>query len=257
MTAILQTSIPYDPLNARKLPGVQPLAPEDWIQRDEAYSEQIAERERLLADRRDQVLKMSSSALPAATELLEMVLAAGETVEDGAVIRQDGRRVALDWQDPLGSLGRIAQQDFCILEKPTGSPEHILTGAVLCFPASWTLAEKYMQPLTAIHVPVDSYDAGIAARVQRLFDGVQAGRPLWRFNALWYEDPTLFQPRSQSAPRQHSGPDQALYLRSERQAILRLPRTRAVVFSIHTRVLARADVMRQWGQPAAAGADLA
>lgn len=254
MTEILQTTIPYDPLDPRKLPGVQPLAPEDWVQRDEAYAAQIAERERLLAERRDQVLQLAPEALPAATELLETVLEVSENVQGQWVFRPDGSRVAIDWQDPLGTLGRIAQQDFCILEKPQGSDEHILTGAVLCFPASWTLAEKFMQPLTAIHVPVDSYDAGIAARVQRLFDGVQAGRPLWRFNALWYEDPVLHQPRSQLAPRVHADPAQAGYLRSERQAILRLPRTRAVVFSIHTRIVRREDAMRQWGQAEAAGA---
>ena len=117
-------------------------------------------------------------------------------------------------------------------------PEHVLTGAVLCFPASWKLSEKVGRPLTAIHDPVDEYDAGLAARVQRLFDGVQEGRPLWRMNQLWYADPELHQPRSVTAPRAiEDGPEGAAYYRSERQCILRLPQTQAVVFSIHTMVL--------------------
>lgn len=254
MTAILQKTIPYNPLEEKKLPGIQPLAPEAWLTADDAYAGQIAERERLLAGRRDEVLRLDARAMAAAQELLQMAL---DTLDPGAgdtALRPDGVRVPVDWEDPLGTLGRIAQQDFCILQKPEGAPEHVLTGAVLCFPASWTLAEKYLQPLTGIHVPVDSYDAGIAARVQRLFDGVQAGRPLWRFNALWYHDPALFQPRSQYAPRDRTHGSRAGYLRSEKQVILRLPQTRAVVFAIHTRVLARADVMRQWGAPQDDGA---
>ncbi|UWQ47274.1 heme-dependent oxidative N-demethylase family protein [Leisingera aquaemixtae] len=249
MTAILQKTIPYNPLEEKKLPGIQPLAPEAWLMADDAYAGQMAERERLLASRRDEVLQLDARAMAAAQELLHMALDALDPGAGDTALRPDGVRVPVDWEDPLGTLGRFAQQDFCILQKPDGAPEHVLTGAVLCFPASWTLAEKYLQPLTGIHVPVDSYDAGIAARVQRLFDGVQAGRPLWRFNALWYHDPALFQPRSQLAPRDRPHRSRAGYLRSEKQVIMRLPQTRAVVFAIHTRVLGRADVMRQWGAP--------
>lgn len=244
MTPILQKSLPHDPRHMRKLPGIQPLAPESWLVPDDAFAAQMAERERLLTSARADVLRLDAGAMAPAQELLEM---AAEAVDPGSfatgvVTRADGIRVALDREDPLGSLGRITQQDFCILQKPEGADEHVLTGAVLCFPASWTLAEKFLRPLTAIHIPVESYDAGLAARVQRLFDGVQQGRPLWRFNALWYHDPALHQPRSEHAPRVAPPEGQAQYLRSEKQVILRLPRTRAVVFSIHTFVVARQDL---------------
>ncbi|MFV1498090.1 DUF3445 domain-containing protein [Phaeobacter sp. JH20_02] len=255
MNEILQTRLPYNPLEERKLPGIQPLAPEDWLYFDAAFAAQMTERERLLTTQRAEVLQCGPGAMPAACELLEAVLAQlypeAAPSRPGHVLRPDGVQVQLVWEDPLGTLGRIAQQDFCILEKPQGADEHVLTGAVLCFPANWTLAEKYLRPLIAIHAPVDSYDAGIAARVQRLFDGVQQGRPMWRFNALWYADPTLHQPRRVSGDRPRPAADDAGYLRSERQTILRLPRSRAVVFSIHTSVLARADVLAQWGAPAA------
>ncbi len=237
MTAILQTSLPYD-LSARALPGIQPLPPDGWLTRDEAFAAQMARRDQLLRARPQAVLAMDPAALPAAQELLAEVLAlaypgAGDTVQ-----RPDGVRVRLDWDQPMRTLGHLVQEDLCLLQKR--GDEHVLTAAVLCFPASWRLSEKFMQPLTGIHVPVASYDAQIAKRVQRLFDGVQVGRPLWRFNALWYDDPELFQPRSVQAPRPEMPRDQAAYLRSEKQAILRLPRCRDVVFSIHSYVLDRA-----------------
>jgi hypothetical protein len=194
----------------------------------------VAERDRLLRTQRDSDLQMQPSARPAAQELLDLVLGLAYPAQVGAqmIERPDGVVVPLDREDPLGTLGRLVQEDFCILQKQ--ADEHVLTGAVLCFPASWMLAEKFGRPLMAIHVPVDSYDDNVGRRVQRLFDGVKPDRPLWRFNALPYNDPTLHQPRSQHARREDRNDARAQFLRSERQVILRLPETGAVVFAIHT-----------------------
>lgn len=224
--------MPYDPVK-RALPGIQPLGDDPWLIFDEAFADQMAERDRLLREKRGAVLVLDPQARSAADELLAMVLAekypdAGETVT-----RPDGVRVTVDRDDPLGTLGRIVQDDFVILQKL--GDEHVLTGAVLCFPANWTLAEKFLRPLSIIHDPVSEYDDNITRRVQRLFDGVRPGRPIWRYNALWYSNPDLFQPKSPEK-RVEGG-----YLRSERQCILRLPETQAVVFSIHTFLLQPED----------------
>ena len=132
-------------------------------------------------------------------------------------------------------LGRLVQNDFCILQKKDN--EHVLTAAALCFPASWSLEEKFLKPLIDIHVPVEAYDDNIAKRVQRLFDGLQINRPVWRFNALYYEDPNLFQPRSVNQPRRKPAPNKVKYFRSERQTIIKLPKSGAIIFGIHTFVV--------------------
>ena len=157
------------------------------------------------------------------------------TKNEGTVICPDGRTVFIDQNDPLATLGRLVQNDFCILQKE--HEEHVMTGAVLCFPASWSLAEKFMRPLTVIHEPVAPYNADIAKRVQRLFDGIKVDRPLWRFNALYYATPELFQPRNENDRRIVLEKNQARYFRSERQTLIRLPETGAVVFGIHTFIL--------------------
>lgn len=243
MTVILQKSIPYDPLAERPLPGIQPLAIEDWLLRDDAFAEQMAERERLLAERRSEVLALDENAMPAAQELLDLVLAQSYAGATDCVMRPDGVRVEIDGTRPMDTLCRLVQEDLCILQKR--GDEHVLTAAILCFPASWKLSEKFMRPLIAIHDPVASYDDDIAKRVQRLFDGIQTGRPLWRSNALWYEEAALFQPRSASAPRPVRDRAGAKYLRSERQCLLRLPESRAVVFSIHTFILDAASLNQE------------
>ncbi|APX13637.1 hypothetical protein BWR18_02245 [Tateyamaria omphalii] len=244
MAAILHTHLPEDMRMSRALPGIRPETG-PWLRVDEAYAEQMARREELLAAHPADVLYLDPDARPAADELLATVLAElpgiGFDLSESCVRRPDERVVHIDPSAPMATLGRLCQNDFVLMQQR--GDEHVLTGAVLCFPASWRLREKAGRPLTDIHVPVDDYTEDLARRVQRLFDGIGVGRPLWRFNQLWYEDPELFQPRSQYEPRRvGAGLQDRPYYRTERQTLLRLPQSRAVVFVIHTYVLARADV---------------
>ena len=228
MDVILQNALPVEMQAETFLPGVAPCAPDDWLRVDEVYGTQMAYRSRLLAERGAEVLH--SDAGDAEQEVLDEVLALLPTLgfEVGAesVLCPDGRRVALDRGAPLFTLGHLVQQDICVLQKR--GDQHVLTGAVLCFPANWRLADKVGRPLTAIHTPVDEYTDDIARRVQRLFDGIKAGRPLWRFNRLHYATGELHQPGG----RVKAGT--MPYLRAERQCLIRLPQTQAVVFAIHT-----------------------
>lgn len=242
MTAICQKSLPDAPWmheRTRRLPGVAPLDPADWLVVDDAYTAQMAERARILKAHRADVLALQESAMPAAQELLAMVLdhlrtKRGFEVSQSSCVRPDGLRIAVNPDAPFDTLCHLVTEDMCILQKR--GTEHVLTAALLCFPASWTLAEKFGHPLVTIHAPVAGYTGEMAKRVQRLFDAVKPGRPLKRANALRYSDPTLYQPRRMA----DRGDDHAegRYIRSERQCILRLPQTDAVVFSIQTRQVA-------------------
>jgi hypothetical protein len=250
--AILQPEIPADlrMAAARNLPGIQPLNQKDWLTVDTAYAAQMAERARLMAHRRDAVLACRPEAETPARELLDEVLVLLKARSDfdvhrTYVIRPDGVDVPLDRPDPLETLAHLITEDLCLLQKKNGA--HELTAAVLCFPASWTLAEKIGKPLIGVHDPVPDYDTGLAQRVQRLFDGVKPGQPIWRANLLRYEDPALFQPRPESDLRNMAS-KQARFERSERQVLWRLPNSRAVVFTIHTTV-ARATEKGTRDQP--------
>jgi len=245
MSPILQKRLPEAPWTAAhtaRLPGVQPLDMADWLRRDDAFAAQMAERDRLLSARPRDVTDGDLDGL-AAQEVLETVLRAlGAEYERSAdaVRRPDGGTVALDAAPPLVTAARLVQEDLCVLEAGAGG-EHVLTAAVLCFPASWTLSEKIGRPMTAIHGPVERYTPDMARRVQRLFDAIRPGRPLWRQNALLYADPALYHPRSEATPRDDSTRETP-YLRSERQCLLRLPKTGAVLFSIHTYLVATTDL---------------
>lgn len=248
-TPILNRVVPAAPwLGARfgSLPGVAPLDPDDWIWVLDSYHGQMNERERLLATRHDEVLAERPGSSAAVAELFRTVLDALDRhpafEREGTMMHcPDGRLVPLDPNQPLATLGRLVQEDLCLLEKPEGAGEHVLTAAVLCFPAHWTLAEKLGRPLSRLHDPVAVYDADVARRVQRLCDGLQPGRPLWRANFNRALRPTLFAPATEREGTPPAGPE-APYRRSERQCLLRLPETRAIVFSIHTVMMRRQDL---------------
>lgn len=243
---ILQDRLPHlawvDP-RTRRLPGILPVEGHDWLRLDEAFAPQMALRDRLIATQPQVVHALLPEARPAADELYAAVLdwlrsAPGFIIGQGAVTRPDGVTVPLDPSQPLLTLGRLVQEDLCLMERQ--GEEYVLTGGILCFPASWTLTQKLGRPLTGIHDPVPVYDADIARRVARLFDAIRPDQALWRMNYLTYDDFTLHQPRAEGERRPQ--PTDHVYIRSERQCLLRLPVTKAVVFTIHTYVVDAATV---------------
>lgn len=243
---ILQDRLPLHPWAdpaTRRLPGIQPVEGRDWLRVDEAYAGQMALRDRLIAGQPDVVHALLPEARPAADELYTTVLdwlrkEPGFTVADTAVTRPDGVTVPLDPGQPLLTLGRLVQQDLCLME--ARGEEFDLTGAILCFPASWTLAQKIGRPMTGIHQPVEIYDATLAARVHRLLTAIRPEQPLWRMNFFTYDDFMLHHPRVEGDWRRQ--PTGRSYVRCERQTLLRLPQTRAVLFAIHTIVVDAAQI---------------
>lgn len=224
-----------DPLAAR-LPGLQPVQPGEWLQRDDAFDGHMAYRDQLLRERRGDVVAASDETDQAERDLLAAVLS--EIRADGgyfdmgdAIIRPDGASVSLTADRPLVTAARLAQEDFLLLQPVDG--EYVLTSGVLCFPASWTLAQKYRRGMMAIHGPVDRYDANIGKRVDRVFAMLQPDQAVWRANLLCYNDPNLYQPRLEHERRPF---DRAkpTWVRVERQTLRRLGESRTVVFSIHT-----------------------
>jgi dimethylamine monooxygenase subunit A len=238
MDPILQSRLPVAPWMAAhtmRLPGTGPVAMADWLVRDEVYAEQMALRDRLIAERPRDVHALEAGAGAAAGELLALIL---ERLDPGylrngeAVTRPDGVVVSLT-DDPLLVAGRLVQEDLLLLQKAASEAEHRLTGGVLCFPSNWTLAEKMGKGLARIHLPVEEYDATVVRRVQRLFDCLRPGTPIMRSNLLIYGVPHLYNPRTEW-DRHRPAPDGERFIRVERQCLLKLPTTGAVVFSIHT-----------------------
>jgi dimethylamine monooxygenase subunit A len=226
---------------ASRLPGLQPVAAGDWLRRDDAFAGQMARRDHLFATKRDATLAAPPRAEGAQSLLLDTIVDylkrdPGYTIRDSEIIRPDGVAVALKGEPALLIAAQLVQEDLLLLDRPEGAAEHVLVAGAACFPASWTLSQKLGRPMGAIHSPVDRYNASIAARVERVAQSLRVGEPVWRANVLCYNDPELHQPRQEYEDRPFNG-DLPVWVRVERQTLLRLAQPGPVVFTIHTYLL--------------------
>ena len=218
-----------------RLPGVQPLAREDWLLRDEVFAEQMAYRDWLLMHRREAVFAQTDQANEAAQELRNLIVDECGFQRSGDIItRPDRVQIDTTAEAALVTAARLTQMDLCILQD--ADEQHMLTAGVMCFPSSWTLSQKMGRSLASIHTPVNEFDERIATSVQRMFKAIRIEQPLWRANFLIYTDAELHQPREEGVAKPMDS-DAPRYVRVERQSFRRLPKSLAVVFGIHTSVI--------------------
>jgi hypothetical protein len=99
------------------------------------------------------------------------------------------------------------------------------------------LGEKLGRPASLIHEPVPQYTRVLSQRVDTLLDRLVPGKLLWRRNfslwpslLLWAPCPVLDPSLWDESPPGNGPP--ALWLRTERQTLRRLPETGAIVFTI-------------------------
>jgi hypothetical protein len=221
--------------------GLHALAPDDWLDPGLDEAPQMAERRRLLAERPAEVLAALPESAAGQHELFALVLEhlpqrfPERWRRDGAALVDlaSGERIPPAPAEPLKTLGRMVQEDFCLMQ---ASPQgYRLTAAVLCFPTHWRLADKLGRPLDVIHTPVPGFEARLARPVDRFFAALQAERPVWRVNWSIVDTPALFRPPELRRKRRTVDPERAgeqLWLRVERQTLRRLAGCGAVVFGI-------------------------
>jgi dimethylamine monooxygenase subunit A len=116
----------------------------------------------------------------------------------------------------------------------------VLTGICL-ITAGWKLRERIGLSLWQIHAgKVPQYEQNLARSMDRFFTRLRVDSPIMRFNYAIDLSPELFHINSHHnlspADLPHPLTVDKLFLRVERQFLQRLPRTRAIVFSIRTYV---------------------
>jgi hypothetical protein len=233
----MSAGAPYAPFlepRTARPPGLSPLDPAEWLACDADYAPQMTQRDRLIAEQPDLVMAATEDAGDALEELRETVLSslAARTewrVGPDAVRRPDRETVPLD-TPTLPLIGRLLQEDMLLMAP--GDPEYRLIGGVLCFPSRWSFAEKLGRPLTEIHRIVPGYADELARRVNRVFDAVAVDRPLIRVNWAVHPTSALHQPKVKTPGAPAVPLSGRFWLRTERQTLRRLPRSRAVAFGI-------------------------
>ena len=208
--------------------GVRALGEEPWLVADEHRADELAEKRRLAAERRDAVCAARPATVAAGSAVLDAVvswLRANDLDAPGSPHLP---------AHPLGRAGLLVQEDLCLLVERGGAWH--LDAASLHFPSHWRLADKLGRPLAEVHGPVAHYDEELAGKVDTVHQRLQPGRVLLRRNWTLHEHDHLFAPTSAGwSDAAVADPQPATWtLRSERQTLRSLPTSGSVLFTIRT-----------------------
>jgi hypothetical protein len=222
----------------------------------------IEQKRRVLADHHDEAVASLAGTEPASAAALAAVVAwrglrdrpagvdtptgaaAGPPAGDADTDADAAGGFAVPPAGPLDAAARLVAEDLCLLVPGTsvGLPAGphggwVLGAGSVCFPSYWRLRDKLGLPTAAIHSPVPHYADELAVRVDRFLARLAPGRSVWRRNWTVHTGPELYVPRPPPPPGPPITAEDAgdrLWLRSERQALVRLARHRAILFTIRT-----------------------
>jgi dimethylamine monooxygenase subunit A len=153
---------------------------------------------------------------------------------------------------PLQVMGLLSTEDWFILQKidapdtastpPTPAQlgnTYRLTAGANCFPAGWRLRERIGHTISELHHnKVPFYAERLALSMHRFFNRLRVDQPHMRFNYAVDISGELFHINSHHnldvTTLDHPVRLDDLHLRVERQVLQRLPKTRAIAFSIRT-----------------------
>ena len=212
--------------------GLQHLNPSEWMIVDEDAPLFLSHKLEQQTKRPDQIyqsLPESEEAQCEFNSLLETHLITNHKFQRIANNKLVNSRFGLEWEDlgkDLWSTSLWIQEDICLLENM--GKEYILTAASVCSPSNWDMPNKVGKCLSEIHKPVPGYKDQISDKVDRLMRSLKPGKPLARFNWSIQPHGDLFW----KIGSRNQVESQNMHWRVERQTLMRLPQTRAIVFGI-------------------------
>jgi len=240
---------PYDGSSRLFKIGLKPVDTSGWIEPGGDLLDMLAEKDRLNREIPDLVFVEEPDTRPAQAELRDLLaehlIAAQPEIyqRKGDVLTVAGvRRVDLvsPSRAPLLAAADLVADDLVLMRRNECGWR--LAAASLCFPSSWTLSEKFGRPLQQIHNPVPGFGEGTrtADVIQRIFDNLQPGQPVIRWNWSLQSDRTLYKPlssiqrdeRAVARPPRFADGAASAFIRVERQTLRKLAVSGDIVFTI-------------------------
>ncbi len=177
-------------------------------------------KRRLIEKRRGEVVALYEGGETAAQEAAELVAQWA-----GVALTHTGI-------DALVDAALMVADDLTVLEpRSTSADQELLfVAGVVCSPSRWKLADKMGKNMLRVHAPVSKYAEHVGAAVDTILQRLSVDRPIWRSNWTLEDHPSLFQPVSPDAPLIDDV--SRLWIRIERETLLRLPRTGGILFTI-------------------------
>ncbi|CEJ86152.1 hypothetical protein VHEMI04024 [[Torrubiella] hemipterigena] len=247
--------------------GLRVVAPIDWIELDNQFPKFHADKAARIIERGEQCIKTHEEAFSAAVELLEELTeylparypslyqktATGiRNLWSGESFNIQGRLLQ---EDPMVICSRLVQDDLALMiEQPDGQ-YRLLAGSIL-LAGFWRLSDKFGMTLSDIHtsghVPHfhEKLEGGMLKFFQRLkcdkfyarnnyFIQVDESLP-WSYSIGDEDSPAL----SWSTAEKNKAIEHH-WFRSERQTLRRLPKTKAICFTIRTYFHPITDIVKE------------
>ncbi len=238
---------PYDGSATPFTIGLNQLDPSRWIETDDQLGFYLNAKQEELSARYTEVFAAEPSTEDAQQEVLELLTDHLLTDHSatyrrvGNIMQFAGQSLKLDAVEvpALIRAGMMIADDLALMRrKDTGWH---LSAAFVAFPSSWSLREKFGQPMEGVHEQVPGFQGGSrnADLINRMFDNLREDRVVTRLNWSIKGSGALPQPASK-----HVDNDPAVaglqamsnYIRVERQTLRRLPTSGDILFTIRVYV---------------------
>ncbi len=239
-------SLTYTPYDGSATPftiGLNQLDFDNWFEPDDGLGFYLDEKHHLLSANREAVFLADNATDNAQEETLALMVEylsghhPAHYARLGNFMRMADRMVDLEDSSmpALMRAGLLVQDDLVLMRKKEES-WHLAAGFI-AFPSSWSLKEKFGQPMEGVHAQVPGFESGSrnSGLINRMFDKLPPDRLVTRLNWSIKGNGNLPQPVSK-----HVDNDPAIarkemmtnFVRVERQTLRRLPETGDILFTI-------------------------
>ena len=220
--------------------GLTRIPADDWLQQPADMATRLAHKRALYRQQPQSVIQQLPVAAEVARELLELL----QTRVPTHAPRQSARSELQSAADTFAHLPDIAQagllvaEDLCVMQ--TGdNGDYQLVAASLTAPSYWRLADKIGKNLKDIHTPVVMLQDRIGSQMSTFFERLEADTLFMRGNWHVHSSPDWY---AEPGQQEDYSNIQRCFVRTERQTLRRLPRSRAIIFTILVTVTSIGDL---------------
>ncbi|CAK7219085.1 hypothetical protein SBRCBS47491_003724 [Sporothrix bragantina] len=236
--------------------GLRTVSPDAWIELDNHFPKYHAKKADRLANRLEKCVHTDPTAWDASIELLDELVrylparyptlyrrtpVGIDNLWSGESFNVVQRPLA---EDPMAIAARLVQDDLALMIEGEDGRYYLRGGAIL-LAGFWRLSDKLGMPLEEIHTSADvpQYREKLHRGMSNFFTRLRCGQTYCRNNYFIQVDDDLAWSGSIGAEDDEvvswstAEKDRAVehhWFRSERQSLRRLPKSKAVVFTIRT-----------------------
>ena len=235
--------------------GTRPMDPTQWLDIGPDHGPFLREKQARLKANSLPFYRTTPGSLPAQTELRDRVVAHLLTQHADVFTMAEGRLLdhvegtshALDSPgvEPLAAISQFLEEDFILLQQVDGQDQ--ITAASNAYSSSGRIVASVECSITFAHKFVPTLNDQLGPRIDRVLGNIKVDAPVERFNWLLTPIASRLFPENPHAANMAavsninasltddpSRVGEVLWIRVERQTLLRLPESGALAFSIYT-----------------------